>query len=128
MSKQKIEQQVNRYAIELIKEKGYVSPIELLIKMERLTLKQVEDWRFRKIPYLERVTNGNLSKLNYTLQVLKRFAAEMKLKPSITSYKSWGKGPKKLLLFSKTGSPYIEELYSTHYVRPNNKKIEQKNT
>lgn len=29
---------------------------------------------------------------------------------------SWGKGRRQPLRFSKYGNPYIEELYSTHYV------------
>jgi hypothetical protein len=124
MSKQKIQQQVYRHATELMKEKEYVSPVDLLIKMDRLTQQQVEDWRFKKIPYLERVAVGNLSKFHHVLLTLGGFAKERKLKPSITTYKSWGKGPKKLLRFSKTGSPYMEELYSTHYVQQINKEIE----
>lgn len=121
MSKKKIESRVRRHATELIKEKGYISPIDLLVRVERLTPKQVEDWRFKRIPYLERVTVGNLGKLNYTLHVLKKFAKEQNLKASITVYKSWGKGPKKNLRFSKSGNPYMEELYSTHYIRSKNK-------
>lgn len=109
MSRKKIEQSVRRHATELIKEKGYISPVDLLVKMERLTPKQVEDWRMKRIPYLERVTAGNLGKLNHTLKALKNFAKEQNLKPSITVYKSWGKGPKKKLRFSKTSNPYQEE-------------------
>ncbi len=68
MSKVKVEKQVRRHATELVKEKGYVSPVDLLVRTDRLTPKQVEDWRFKKIPYLERVTVGNLSKLNHILK------------------------------------------------------------
>ncbi|AIF42234.1 hypothetical protein [Virgibacillus sp. SK37] len=114
MSNKKNEQRVRRFAAELIQEKGYVSPVDLFVKMETLTPKQVEEWRFKRIPYLERVTNGNLSKLNFILKSLRAFAKEQNLKPSITVYKSWGKGPKKQLRFSKSGAPHMEELYSTH--------------
>lgn len=117
MSRQKIEANVRKCATELMKEKGYISPVDLFIRMDRLTMKQVEDWRFKRIPYLERVTVGNLTKLNHTLKALDKFAREQKLKPSITVYKSWGKGPKKQLQFSKTANPYMEEQYATHYVR-----------
>ncbi|MEC5425457.1 hypothetical protein QGM71_18410 [Virgibacillus sp. C22-A2] len=121
MSKKKIEQRVRRHASELVQEKGYVSPVDLLVKMERLTPKQVEDWRFKRISYLERVAVGNLSKLNHSLKFLRDFAKEQNLKPSSTTYKSWGKGPKKILRFSKSGNPYMEEIYSTHYVRAKSK-------
>lgn len=117
MSKQKIGKSVRKNATELVKEKGYISPVDLLVKMDRLTSEQVKDWRFKRIPYLERVTAGNLSKINHILESLKKFAKEQNLKPSVTVYKSWGKGPKKLLRFSKSKSPHIDEIYSTHYVR-----------
>ncbi|MFD1037794.1 hypothetical protein ACFQ3N_05140 [Virgibacillus byunsanensis] len=122
MSKKKVEQKVRQHATELMKEKGYISPVDLLVKMERLTPKQVKDWRFKKIPYLERVAVGNLGKLNHALNMLKKFAKEQNLKPSLTVYKSWGKGPKKPLRFSKSGNPYMEEVYSTHYVRVKSQK------
>ena len=127
MSKKKIEQRLYRLATEIMKEKGYISPVDLLVKMERLTPKQVEDWRFKRIPYLERVTVGNLTKLNHTLKTLKSFAKEQNLKPSNTTYKSWGKSSKRLLRFSKTGNPYMEELYSTHYVRSKSKRGNEQN-
>ncbi|WP_017187336.1 hypothetical protein [Alkalibacillus haloalkaliphilus] len=116
MSKEKIEQNVYRHGKVLIQEKGYISPIDLLIKMERVTPKQVNDWRLKKIPNIESVTVGNLSKINHILKTLQKFAKEQNLKPSMTIYKSWGKGPKKTLQFSKKGNAYIEEVYSTHYV------------
>ncbi|QHS21682.1 hypothetical protein GWK91_01365 [Virgibacillus sp. MSP4-1] len=122
MSRKKIEQQVRRHAGELIQEKGYASPVDLLVKMERLNLKQVKDWRLKKIPYLEKVMNGNLGKLNHTLHTLKKFAKEHDLKPSVTVYHSWGKGPTQNLRFSKSGDRYMEELYSNHYIHKTRKK------
>ncbi|QUW20468.1 hypothetical protein JSQ81_11405 [Sporosarcina sp. Marseille-Q4063] len=124
MSKKRIEESVYRNAAVLLEQKGYISPVELLLKMDRLKSKEVEDWRFKRIPYLERVIVGNLGRLNHILQTLKRFSVEQNLKPSITVYKSWGKGPKKLLRFSKTGNPQLEKIYSTHYVRKKSKKDE----
>jgi hypothetical protein len=117
MSRIKIEKKVYTCAFELLQEKGFVSPIDLLVKMERIAPKQVEEWRFGRIPYLERAVMGNLSKLNHILMTLRKFAKEQNLKPSKTVYMSWGKGPKQRLRFSKTGSQYMEDLYSTHYVR-----------
>jgi len=85
--------------------------------MDRLTPKQVEDWLFKRIPYLERVTVGNLSKMNTILLALREFAKSAGLKPSFTVYMSRGKGPRQRLQFSKYGNPQIEEMYATHYVR-----------
>lgn len=87
---------------ELIAEKGYVSPVDLLVRMERLTPQQVEDWRFRRIPYLERVAKGNLSKMNTILLALREFARSAELKPSLTAYMSWGKGRSRGCAFPST--------------------------
>jgi hypothetical protein len=45
----------------LVGEKGYASPLDLFLKMEKITPKLVEEWRFGKVPYLERVLHGSLS-------------------------------------------------------------------
>jgi hypothetical protein len=36
----------------------------------------------------------------------------------MTVYKSWGKGKKVLLQFSKSGDPSLETAYATHFVKP----------
>ncbi|GAA0349597.1 hypothetical protein ACFQ4Z_09115 [Oceanobacillus oncorhynchi subsp. oncorhynchi] len=117
MNRQQLEKNIYKYASELLTEKGYVSSIDVLMKMEKLSKKQAEDWRFKRIPYLEKVISLNLGKLNHLLQTLKKFAKENQLKPSTTVYQSWGKGAKKTLRFSKTGNPHMEKLYSTHYMK-----------
>jgi len=121
VSRHNLSKRVWECAGQLIAEKGYVSPVDLLVKMERLTPQQVEEWRFRRIPYLERVAIGNLARMNTILLVLREFARSAELKPSLTAYMSWGKGPKQRLRFSKYGSPPVEEMYATHYVRQTKK-------
>lgn len=123
MSRHDLRKRVWECAGQLIAEKGCVSPVELLVKMERLSPKQVEDWRFRRIPYLERVTNGNLGKMNTILLMLREFARSAQLKPSLTVYMSWGKGPKQKLRFSKYGSRPVEDMYATHYVLQTKKDV-----
>ena len=44
-----------------------------------LTEQKVEQWRFGKAPYLERVTSVNLAKLNVALKLLRKFAREQEL-------------------------------------------------
>lgn len=127
MNRNQLEEKIHKSVSAVLAENGYISPIDVLIKMDRLTVKQVEDWRFKRIDYLERAINLNLAKLNHFLQALKKYAKEQNLKPSITVYKSWGKGVKKTLRFSKTGKPNMEKLYSTHYVKQSGKKENKKN-
>ncbi|ODS36000.1 MAG: hypothetical protein A7316_10405 [Candidatus Altiarchaeales archaeon WOR_SM1_86-2] len=101
---------------EILKKQGYVSPVDLFIHCNRLDKKKYEGWRFKRVPYLEKVIKGNLSTLNRFLRILKYHAGSMCLKESITTYKSWGKGSKIILRFSKSGNNHLEKLYSTHYV------------
>jgi hypothetical protein len=84
--------------------------------MGNLSRKDYEHWRFGRIPYLERVITGSLSKINRKLRILHLHALDRGLKPSQTVYKKWGKGPKILLRFSKHGDPALEAVYSRHYV------------
>lgn len=123
MNRYNLSKRVWKCAGQLVAEKGYVSPVDLLVKMERLTPQQVEEWRFRRIPYLEQVTNGNLAKMNTILLALREFARSAELKPSLTVYMSWGKGPKQKLRFSKYRNPRVEEMYATHYVRQTKKDV-----
>jgi hypothetical protein len=94
-----------------------VTPIEVLLRMQRLTKQHHEDWRFGRIPYLERVCVGSLSKLNTILRILDHHAQALGLKPSQTVYHKWGRGGKRIILrFSKSGAPPLEAAYSRHYV------------
>ncbi len=102
----------------LLHEKGYISFVEVLMEMGYLSKYDCESWRFKKVPYLERVINVNLKKINFMLRTMQKNCMNGKLKPSKTVYKSWGKGTKKLLRFSKSADPHIEEAYSTHFVKP----------
>jgi hypothetical protein len=37
------------------------------LKMEKISPKLVEEWRFGRVPYLERVLNGNLGQLSFIM-------------------------------------------------------------
>lgn len=117
LNRQELHEKVHGTVQRLIREKGYVSSLDLLLKMEKISSKQVEEWRFGKIQYLERVVRGNLSQLNYILTKLGEIARNEGLKESFTVYMSWGKGVKRPLRFSKSGDSHIERRYSTHYVK-----------
>ena len=116
MNNEEIRKKVYIVANEILNKKSYVSPIELLLEMDVLKQKDYEDWRMKRIPYMERVCSKNLRKLTFIMKELKRFGKEKNLKPSFTAYMSWGKGKKIKLQFSRSGSPNIEQEYSTHYV------------
>jgi hypothetical protein len=86
--------------------------------MSFLTRQHLEDWRRGRVPYLERVINCNLVRLNRLLRVLRFHAHGLNLKPSLTSYMRYEKGPKQRLQFTKTRDAKLEEAYATHFVWP----------
>ena len=105
----------------LLREKGFVAPVELFIRMNLLSPESAEDWRRGQISYLERVIRCNLSKASRILRILRMHAHDLDLKPSLTVYKRWTKGSRPLLRFSKTGDHNVEEAYARHFVSPRKK-------
>lgn len=114
--KDKHYQAVTRTVHGILKHQNYVAPVEVFMHLGKLSLKNYEDWRSGRIPTLEDVIECNLSKAHRILSILKLHAREQGLKPSKTVYKTWGKGKKVRLRFSKYGHPQVEAQYSTHYV------------
>ena len=101
---------------DLLRERGFVAPIELFIRMELLSPDSVEDWRRGRILYLERVIRCNLSKASRILCILRMHAHDLDLEPQLTVYKRWTKGPRTLLRFSKTGNHAVEDAYARHFL------------
>lgn len=95
-----------------------VAPADVLVRMDLLAPERLEDWRRGRVPYLEKVINGNLTRLSRLLRILRFHAHDLRLVPSITVYMKWGKGPKRQLRFTKTGDSKLEEAYSRHFVWP----------
>lgn len=116
MNRQELNKKVDQIVKKLIAGKGFVAPLEVFLRLGAVRPEQVEEWRFGKVPYLERVLRGNLSQFNFILSLIRKQARELELKPSHTAYVKWGKGPKRPLRFSKSGDPTMEQRYTTHYV------------
>ncbi len=104
-------------ADELLKCKGYIAFVDLFIKLKYLDEKDYENWRMRKVPYLEKAIKINLDKISFIMKHVRKNCINGKLKPSFTGYSSWGKGSKIKLRFSKSGEESIENTYSTHYLQ-----------
>ena len=115
--KDKLYPPVARAIAEIMKTQDFVSSIDVMIQMQRISKDDYENWRFGRVPYLERVFLGSLGKANRILRILKLHAQSIHLAPSQTAYRRWGKGKKHLTLrFSKSGDPNLEKAYSTHYL------------
>lgn len=111
-------EQMQEASAMLLEEKGYVSFVDVLMRMGRLAKVDHDAWRFGKVRCLEEVVTINLAKISHLLQAFQRHARAGGLRPSKTAYQSWGKGRKRQLRFSKSGTPNIEEAYATHFLKP----------
>ena len=96
------------------------------MKLEYLSEKDYENWRFGKVEYLEKVCGVNLRKLSTINKTIKEISGQWNLKKSWTAYNKYGKGKKIRLRFSKSGNEQIEQAYATHYL--NIEKIKNKST
>lgn len=95
-----------------------VAPVDVFVRMDILTAKDLEDWRFGHVQYLERAIRGSLSRLSRLLRILGYHCHDLNLVPSHTAYVKWGKGPRTRLRFTKTGENRLEEVYARHFVWP----------
>ena len=115
--KDKLYSPVARAIAEIMKTEDAVTPVDVLMRMNRIDKKAYEDWRFGRIPYLEKICLGSLGKANRILRILRLHAESLHLVPSQTVYRKWGRGKKRIILrFSKSGHPNLERAYSTHYL------------
>lgn len=102
----------------MLSEKGYVAPVDLLQRLGWLKPEDYENWRFRRVPYLERVVTGSLARLSFAMHEFRRWARGQGLRPSWTNYRSWGCPHRITLRFSRSGEPAIEQAYATHWLPP----------
>jgi hypothetical protein len=116
--RQALESALSTATAELLVEKGYICFVDVFMKLGYLSRADYENWRFGRVPCLERVLTLNLSAINFIMKTVRRNSLNGHLKPSLTVYKSWGKRKKTLLRFSKSGDGAIETAYATHFVKP----------
>jgi len=118
MNRQDLDKKLSPLTSKLLNEKGYIAMVDVFLGLGFLSKKDLESWRMKRIPYLERCIQVNLGKISFIVKTVRKNCINGKLKESFTAYKSWGKGKKKNLRFSKSGDKNIERAYSTHYLNP----------
>ena len=104
--------------------RGYATAVDVLMDLGYLKKEHYENWRHRRVPYLERVCTVNLSKLSTIRHEMRVYARKANLKPSFCYYKQWavkkkgGQGHRPVipLRFSKAGKEDIEKQYATQFV------------
>ena len=104
---------VVRAISKILSKSDVVAPVDVLIEMGNLSKKNQDAWRQGKVPYLERVFEGSLSKANRILRIIGFHAHDLNMVPRQSIYRQAGK--KKILRFSKSGDKNIEAAYSRQY-------------
>lgn len=125
MYKSRTKGNLNAAVEKLIRTKGYVAPVDVMLEMEIISQKDYAEWRRGKVAFLEKVSQMELGKLSGVMKELKNIAFNKALKPSKSVYEKWGsdgKSSRDKLRFSKTGAKNIEDAYSTHYIARKPKK------
>ena len=110
---------VSRAIAEIVQDGDVVTPVEVLLRLQRISRQQYEDWRFGRIAYLERAFLGSLGKAGRILRIVQFHSASLGLTPSRSEYRQWGKKGRNrriVLRFSKSGEPRLEAAYSTHFL------------
>ena len=62
------------------RERGYATPVDVLMEIGVLPKKKYEDWRFGRIPYLESVCTVNLHKLSFVMHQMRVICPKERLK------------------------------------------------
>jgi hypothetical protein len=91
MNNKELEKKVKQFTSELSYQKGYVSSVDVLLKLGYITESDYQKWRFGKIEYLEKVSEANLHKLSAVNEFIRKFAEEWNLEKSWTGYNKFGK-------------------------------------
>jgi hypothetical protein len=118
MNRRELESKVNGITGKLLREKGYIAFVDVFMELGYLSQKDYEAWRKKRVPFLERVITVSLGKISFIMKTVIRNSRRGNLRESWTGYKSWGKGQKVWLRFSKSGEEAIEKAYATHFLYP----------
>lgn len=116
MNNQELTKKTQALMDKQIKERGYATIVDILLDLGYLTKQNYDNWRFGKIPYLEKACTVNLNKLNIIVKTAHSYATKHNYKKSITFYKKYKSKKKIKLRFSASNNEYIEQAYSTHFV------------
>jgi hypothetical protein len=109
----------------LLNKQNEMGVIDVFLEMGNLTPKDFDAWQNGRIPYLEKVFQGSLSKANRILRIIGFHMHDLNMVTSIKTYRL--KRGKNVLSFSKSGIKDIEESYSRLYRWNRSEEINQAN-
>ena len=117
MRNSRLEQRVTQAAEATLAEQGYVSAVDVLLRLGWLAPSQLNLWRQGRVECLERVIQAGLGKQSTAMRTLRTWATRRGLTPSQTAYVARTRDRRRLR-FSVSGGPDIERAYRTHWVSP----------
>ncbi len=112
-----LERRVAQAASAALAQRSFVTAIDVLVGIGWLVQARVDDWRHRRLPFLEAGVQTNLSKISAAMRALRAWATAQGLKPSETVYVARSAG-RETLRFSKSGDAAVERAYRTHWISP----------
>ena len=117
MANSRLEERVTRAAEATLAEQGYVSAIDVLLRLGWLAPPHLDLWRQGRVECLERMVQAGLGKQSTAMRTLRTWATRRGLTPSETAYVARTRDRRRLR-FSVSGKPDIELAYRTHWVSP----------
>ncbi len=128
MNNIELEKKITQIISDLSNEKGFITAVDVLMKLGYLSKVDYEKWRKGQVTCLERVCQANLNKLTTVTKIIRQVCTKLNFVPSLTVYNKFGKGPKQRLRFSISGNVNAENVYATHFVnRYQIEKLKNKN-
>lgn len=118
---------VERAVGELLRDGRPVSAPEVFVRMGMLPPAELAEWRQGRVPYLERVIQGSLGKINRVLRIISLHVHDLQLLPAPPHVAGLVKFKGRALRFSKTGDPGVEECARRVFVvrPPKRERLEQ---
>ncbi len=110
-----LEERVVRAAEAALDAQGYVSPVDVLLRIGWLAPTDLDRWRQGRVECLERVVQAGLGKQTTAMRELRAWAGARGLRPAETVYRARTRDRRELR-FSVGGRPEIEQAYRTHWV------------
>ena len=83
LNRKQLQSKLNTITSELLEEKGYISFVDVFMKLGYLEPKDYENLRMKRVPYLERVIKVNLGKINFIMNIEKLYATHFVKKSSV---------------------------------------------
>jgi hypothetical protein len=117
MANSRLEERVTQAAEAALNKQGYVSAIDVLLRLGWLAPPHVALWRQGRVECLERMVQAGLGKQSTAIRTLRTWATRRGLTPSETVYVA-GTRDRRRLRFSVRGLPDVELAYRTHWVSP----------